>query len=351
MIYVKVSTKKYINLSSLKNQIDFVLLKPCLYLKILLKKKDSPSNIEVKKLLRKSFNQKFKKDFNLVKNIFLKDTINFGNRMISLSNAIYYSEILGIKNIYLNSKYNWYINNDVITNKIKISVASEKSINCHSIYTFCGKIYDAFYYPFILKPEKRFNILKEEIKRNLPHIKINKNDLYIYIRSGDSFQPNGNLYTPAPYCFYKRIMEIKKYKNIYIISQDDLNPIIGKLLSDYPKIIHYNNSIEIDISILSNAYNLVNQLSSFIQVCISLNDNLINLYEYEAYKLNQKIFHMHHDITQHNKLFNLYKMKPSKDYYINMFFWKNTEEQRKLLFSENCKHDFRKVLYHKPSFP
>ena len=92
-------------------------------------------------------------------------------------------------------------------------------------------------------------------------------------------------------------------------------------------------------------------MSSFIQVCISLNDNLINLYEYEAYKLNQKIFHMHHDITQHNKLFNLYKMKPSKDYYINMFFWKNTEEQRKLLFSENCKHDFRKVLYHKPSFP
>ena len=40
-------------------------------------------------------------------------------------------------------------------------------------------------------------------------------------------------------------MEIKKYKNIYIISQDDLNPIIGKLLSDYPKIIHYNNSTEI----------------------------------------------------------------------------------------------------------
>jgi hypothetical protein len=62
-------------------------------------------------------------------------------------------------------------------NKMHHKSFHKKSINCHSIYTFCGKIYDAFYYPFILKPEKRFNILKEEIKRNLPHIKINKNDL------------------------------------------------------------------------------------------------------------------------------------------------------------------------------
>jgi hypothetical protein len=36
-------------------------------------------------------------------------------------------------------------------------------------------------------------ILKEEIKNNLQKLKINKEDLYIYIRAGDSFRTHGNV--------------------------------------------------------------------------------------------------------------------------------------------------------------
>ena len=38
-------------------------------------------------------------------------------------------------------------------------------------------------------------------------------------------------------------------------------------------------------------------------------------------------------------------MKPSKNYFRKMFNWKNSEEQRKLLFEENCINNFIKTKY------
>ena len=62
-------------------------------------------------------------------------------------------------------------------------------------------------------------ILKDEIKRNLPKLNINKNDLYIYIRAGDLFSPNiYNGYIPYPYCFYEKVITNFKFNDIYIIS-------------------------------------------------------------------------------------------------------------------------------------
>jgi len=110
----------------------------------------------------------------------------FGNEIIAFNNLISYCEILGIRNIYLSSKINWLIKNDINTDKIHISIISPNKINCNSDDTFCTSI-GTFFYPIIMKPERRSIILKDEIKRNLPQIKINKEDLYIYIRSGDSF--------------------------------------------------------------------------------------------------------------------------------------------------------------------
>ena len=225
-------------------------------------------------------------------------------------------------------------------------------INCNSEDTICGHIYFDFYFPVLILPERRFIILKGERKKNLPKIEIKKDDLYIYIRSGDSFIKGGAGSAPAPYCFYTKILETAKYNNVYIISKDDLNPIIGKLSTDYPKIIHNLHSVEVDISILSNAYNLVNQVSSFIITCIALNDNLINLWDYDTYPLSQKIYHLHYDIYKLNRVFNIYRMKPDEEYfYQKMFTWTISEEQMKLLFDEKCKYDFKKTVYKDISFP
>ena len=333
-------------------KIDIERVKDLFSFKVMLKDENSPLNIELKSRLIQKLSQKFTKNITLVKNVFVNQICFFGNRMVALNNIIYYSEILGIKNIYLNSEYDWYIKNDIITDKIKVSVKPSSDINCNSEDTICGHIFFDFFFPVLILPEIRFIILKDEIKRNLPKVEIKKNDLYIYIRSGDSFTKDGPGYTPAPYCFYKRILETAKYNDVYIISIDNLNPIIGKLMEEYPKIIHNLNPVEIDISILSNAYNLVNQVSSFVVTCITLNDNLINLWDYDTYKLSEKIYHLHYDIYKVNRVFNLYRMKPDEEYfYQKMFTWTRSEEQKKLLFDEKCKYDFEKTVYRGISFP
>ena len=307
-------------------------------------------NFELKENLKHEFEKKFRKKVSLLRNIFFRRPLNFGNHIAGLNNVIYYCEILGIKNIYLNSEYNWYIKNDINTDKIHISLLSPKKINCHSKETLCGLINYDFFYPMVIKAERRSLILKDEIKKNLPKINVRKLDLYIYIRSGDSFQKNGNGYTPAPYCFYQKILSNFKFENIYIISMDDQSPITRRLLLDYPDIKHEIQSIEIDIATLIYAFNLVNSFSSFSQEAISFNDNLINLFEYEIYKADSTIFHFHYDVDKLNRTFNIYRMKPSEEYFTKMYRWKNSNEQRKMLFEENCKYDFRKTKYTKTIF-
>jgi hypothetical protein len=189
-------------------------------------------------------------------------------------------------------------------------------------------------------------ILKDEIKRNLPKLNINKNDLYIYIRAGDLFSPNvNNGYIPYPYCFYEKVITNFKFNDIYIISVDDKNPVIGKLLSNFPKIKHQMNDVKTDIAILMNVYNLANSMSSFSQAAISFNDNLENLFDYEAYKGRQAILHFHYDIDKLNRSFNVYRMNPSENYLRFMFNFRNLYEQRKMMLEENCINELIKTSY------
>ena len=127
-------------------------------------------------------------------------------------------------------------------------------------------------------------------------------------------------------------------------------PIIEKLLTDYPKIKHKFNPRDLDLAALMNAYNLLNSVSSFSLAAINFNDNLINLFEYEFYLLREKINHFHYDIDLLDRRFNIYRMKPSEEYFRKMYAFENTDEQRKLLFEENCKYDIIKTKYTKTMF-
>ena len=351
--WIKKNVTEFINnyLSILKRFKDAAVLreikrlKEYLSLKVIIKGGNTTLNFQTKEYLIKSLNEKSKKNFSLVKNIFITEKLKFGNLIVSYNNLIYYSELLGIKNIYLNNEItNWYIKNDINTDKIHISFISRNLTNCSSYDTFCATLW-FFHFQTAVKSERRSLLLKDEIKRNLPKIITNKKDLYIFIRSGDSFSRRGSCNSQAPYCFYQKIISEFKFRDIYLISQNDKSPIIKKLLKDYPKIKHKLNSKEIDMSILMNAYNLVNAVSSFSLALISFNDNLINLFEYELYKLGRKIVLFHYDIDKLDRKFNVYRMKPSEEYFIKMFNWINTEEQRQLLFEEKCKYNFRKTKY------
>ena len=84
-----------------------------------------------------------------------------------------------------------------------------------------------------------------------------------------------------------------------------------------------------------NAHNLVNCYSSFVQMGIYFNDIIDNLWEYDFYKLADGVFYFHHDYEKLNRMFNIYRMKPSENYTNIMFNWRNEDYQKKILFEEN----------------
>ena len=141
-------------------------------------KENSIYNLEIKEKLIQKFSRISKKDFRLIKKIFILSTFNFGNQVAALNNVIYYCKILGIKNLYFNSKFDFYVKNDIITDKIHISVQSISKFKCSDQDTFCGHLYTHFYMPVIIKPKRSSIILKDEIHKNLPKIKVKKDDLY-----------------------------------------------------------------------------------------------------------------------------------------------------------------------------
>ena len=205
--------------------------------------------------------------------VYVEKSFNFGNSLVLLNNLIYYCEILNIKSIYLNSYYKWPISQNISYGKMSISLISPININLNNdnIIIFDKKL---IYFQKVFKPEIRINVLKSEIKRNLPEIKINENDLYIHIRGGDIFayKAKGNInYAQPPLCFYINVISKFKFRNIFILSKDNSNPIIKLLVREYPQIFLTHNSIEIDISLLLNAFNLIGSMSSFLTTIIILN--------------------------------------------------------------------------------
>jgi hypothetical protein len=186
--------------------------------------------------------------------------------MVVLNNLIYYCEILNIRSIYLNSNYKFPITQNFTINKTTISLISPLNIDLSQKNIF---IFDKglIYFQKVFRPEIRIDFLKNEIKKNLPKLMIDERDLYIHIRSGDIFYYNSykNInYAQPPLCFYISVINNFEFRKIFILSQDTLNPVIKKLINQFPKIIFENNKLETDIKILSNAYNLVGSMSSFL---------------------------------------------------------------------------------------
>ena len=264
--------------------------------------------------------------------------------MILLNNLLYYAEILNITNIYLNSDMNWPIKDNIFIDNLKITIISPTNINFKDEKIICFNPYFVYSQKVII-PEIRINKLKNEIFKNLPKINIDYEDLYIHVRGGDIFKCKRCKdinYSQPPLCFYQKILNHFIFKNIYIISIDNLNPIIEPLIKEFPKIIHTHNSIQRDIVILSHAYNLVGSVSSFLTSSIIMNNNLRNYFEYDNYRLTEKYLHLYPQIYKYKIKYNVYKMNSSKYYRSRMFPWKNTKFQKNLMLNEKC-DDFNKI--------
>ena len=285
----------------------------------------------------KSFSKKQDKNISEVKIIYLKQSLKFGNSMILLNNLIAYCEVLDIRNIYLNIEMDWPIVEDIFTENINIYFISPYQIECEDKAVLCAD-YEPFFYLTVVKPEIRINLIKKEVKRNLPMINTDRNDLYIHIRSGDIFKKRPNThYAQPPLCFYQKILNQFFFKNIYIVSENKKNPLIKILTSQYPEIIFIDNYIKTDAAILSNAYNIVGSMSSFLTTLVMINDNIKNFWDFDNYRLSEKYLHFHHDIYKLNVNYTLYEMKPTEDYRKEMFVWRNSKRQIDLMINEKCR--------------
>ena len=277
--------------------------------------------------------------------LYVLDILRFGNNMVMFNNLIYYCEILGLKNIYLNSKNNWYIKDKIVGKYINITMMNPKDVNCNSKDIVCFKFYSGpgcfLLYQTVIKPQVRLYVVKDEIKRNLPHVEIDPDDLYIHIRSGDIFRipvPNG--YAQPPLCFYQTIINNFKFKNIYIITENKNNPLIDILLKNYTNIFYNPKSLSYDIGYLTHAYNLVASVSSFFLSVAKLNDNIKKYFEYDIYRKSEKFIHLHHDFYYFPMKFTRYRMKPSTTYKNEMFAFNSQPLQIKLMKEEICIHKF-----------
>ena len=148
------------------------------------------------------------------------------------------------------------------------------------------------------------------------------------------------MYAQPPLCFYEKIINSRVFRNIYIVSVDRLNIIVNTLLEKYKNIFHNINNIEYDISLLSNAYNVVISVSSFAYSSIKLNDNLKDLWEYDIMRLPEKFLFLHHHIIEFNRHYKIHTMEPSLIYRSEMFQWKGAPNQIKLMLEESCPFDF-----------
>ena len=177
-------------------------------------------------------------------------------------------------------------------------------------------------------------------KRNLPSVIIAPNDLYIYIRCGNIFRIAYPLYSQPPFCFYQSVLNNFKFGKIYIIAGCDDSPMIKKLINEYPNIIFKRNPKEVDMAYLSNAYYLINSVSTFAEANIKLNDNLKILWEYDLIRSSEKILYLRYDFFYVPRKFTIYQMKPSEFYRNEMFVWRLEKHQIQLMLEEKCKYNF-----------
>ena len=275
--------------------------------------------LEIKlKFISKLKNNRTKK----IDTFFMTNNYRLGNSIISLNNAIFYCEIMGCKKILLNEQgitRKWLIKNPIYIKKLDIIIMLG-SANCNDDNVLC---------------------LKKELLRNLPNVKTDPNDLYIHLRAADVFSAKpSDKYAQPPLCFYEKIIDNNKFKNIYIIASDRDNIILDALINKYKYIIFEQHDFQYDFALIVYAYNFAISVSSFSVSAIKFNDNLKHLWEYDIFRLSEKFFFLHHHLYKFDIKYKIHTMKPSDIYAKKMFFWERSESQLKLMLEDKCPYDF-----------
>ena len=300
--------------------------------------KNNKKKIMKKVILSKIFTNMNRKinNINNIKILYIKGKLRFGNFFISINNAIIYCEILQCKKIIIENNNKIYLNSPIFYKKINFTIEPNQKLNYKNKNTLIIDVHFFFFNSFkAWRNINRFSIFKKPLLNNLPKVVIHPNDLYIYIRGGDVFQHFKNTiknYCQPPLCFYVKILNKFKFRNVFIISEDRLNPTIPKMLKKFSYI--KKNNLKLDISYLIHSYNLVSATSTFFSIIIKFNAKLKFLWKYDYYSLPP------HKYLGSHYLFTIYKMNSTTKFRKLMHPWFNLPSQRKMMIKEKCESDF-----------
>ena len=252
------------------------------------KRKTNYSHLRIK--MFKTLSYYARRKVNYLEDVFVGSIYSLGNSLLAINKAIFYCEILNCKRILLNKCQSKFIKHIIYDKEYNLTIEPASTAKRNKSVSLFK--WPCPYYIFLkVMPENRFDVIKEEILKNLPKISPDKNDLYIHIRNGNVFKhpKTGRNYGQPPLCFYKKVIESKMFNNIYIIAENDDYPIIKILIKDYKNVFYKKNSLRTDVSKLVYAYNIVASISSFCTSLIKLNDNLKYVWEYDMYHRVTKI--------------------------------------------------------------
>ena len=263
---------------------------------------------------------------------------HIGNALMMLNNLINICINIKCKNIISPGGLNVIIKKPIFLDNFNITIFPKIFNNKPKIDILLNKR-STFWFHYKNKPNvNRLKAIRDEVLDNIPKYNAEPNDLYINIRSGDIFLNKiNNMYSQPPLCFYQKIINENNFSNIYILSNGHENPIVDKLLQLYPKIKYIHGNLELDISVIINAYNFVLPISTFPFTLIRLNNNLQNLYFYELLKLNFE-----------NESYKIHIMIPSINYRnIMERKWKKTKQQLNLMLTEDCINSKMNIIFNK----
>jgi len=231
-----------------------------------------------------------------------------------------------------------------LINAIKIALYYEAStivfphhqyFNTTTIELGPNKVYSCTFEDMFYYPERIAHVDKSLFSKNnyesgailrkyfiidpLTVVPLGKKDLVIHIRSGDIFKGPfiHPVYTPLPVSHYVKIIEQNSFDKIYLVAEDNLNPVINELIKLFPKIIFKIQSLDKDIRLILGASYIASSFGTFIPCLTVLSTHTPHIFSatpshLEPYR--REIGPWKNEIKQNTALLT-YKIPDNDSYY------------------------------------
>ena len=214
--------------------------------------------------------------FENMKGILIKPYGRFGNNFIQFVRIIQYTFLLGWNEILIPYNFLLLRKNFQIKNIIIRITKFQKS-------SYHNYVYGCFYFPFknnhVAINYSYHHLFKTEVLKSIPNISLNKNDLYLHIRSGDILRSRRHIsYFQPPINYYIDIINFKKWNKIHLISEDNKSFILQQLIHKAEQ--YTKQSFMSDLTLLINCYNLGISRSTFCIASSFLSRNLNFLFTF-----------------------------------------------------------------------